>query len=104
MITSRHIDEREERRKLIESIGGDGKVIWSEIKEDPRRLDKNGCPKRFRYEITDNAILMVKDTEMDFLITKMVARRKRILMFWHEAPEWLLKLADSYQLKQYNEI
>lgn len=75
--TSKHYTEdRIQRALTIEEIG-EGTVIWETIQWDSRRK------KFFLYQITDNAILIVKATDKaDFIVTKIIARPNRLKQYW----------------------
>ena len=49
--------------------------------------------KDYRYEITDKAVLIVKATDADFIITKMLARPSRIKRVWADAPKEVIEIA-----------
>lgn len=90
MTTSAHYHfERTEREQKIREIG-EGTVIYSTIRYDEKRQ------RNFLYEITDNAILIVKATDRDCIITKMIARPSRIKKYWNEAPKSLILLAVEH--------
>ena len=74
--TSKHYTEdRIQRNLTIEEIG-EGTVIWETIQWDSRRK------KFFLYQITDNAILIVKAADKaDFIVTKIIARQSRLKQY-----------------------
>lgn len=88
-MTSRHYEnDRQYREETIkECYGNEGKVVYSSIKFDEKR-------KRFYlYEITENAVLIVKATDCNLIITKMLARPSRIKKIWDNPTEEVIKKA-----------
>ncbi len=69
---------------------GEGTVVYTTIKYDEKRQ------RNYLYEITDTAMLLVKSEDGTFLVTKMIARPKRILQYWEDAPETIIKLAVEH--------
>lgn len=89
-MTSDHYTKyRQERQNTIEQIG-EGTVIYSIVKYDEKRK------RNFRYEITDNAILIVKDEKEDYIITKMIARPSRLKAYWENVPKNLVMIAVEH--------
>lgn len=87
-ISKHYTENRQFREQTIQELfGNEGKVIYSIIKFDEKRR------KNFLYEITENAVLIVKATDRDFIITKMLARPSRIKRVWTDAPKEILKIA-----------
>lgn len=96
MTYSKHyVEDRTERQALIETIGGIGNTIYTKIQADVKRK------RIYRYEITDNAILLVKSMDGAKLVTMMVARPSRITRYWADAPEWLIMKSVEYTKKGY---
>lgn len=81
--------ERVARQENINRIGL-GNVIYTTIRFDEKRQ------RTFRYEITDTAVLIVKATDDELIITKMVARPKRIRQYWEDAPQEIIQLAVEH--------
>ena len=81
--------EKVERQELIKQIGL-GKVIHSCEQYDTKR------GRMFRYEITDTAVLIVKNIENTYIITKMIARPSRIRKYWDNAPDEIIELAVKH--------
>lgn len=95
MTYSKHyINDRQERQNLINTIGI-GKVIHTEIAFDEKR------GRTFKYEITSNAVLIVKDRHKDFVITQMVARPSRIKKYWSNAPQEIIQISIEHTRKGY---
>lgn len=95
MTTSAHYHfERKERNELINRIG-EGTVVYTTVVFDSKR------GRNFRYEITDNAVLIVKAMDADVIITKMIARPSRIRRYWAEAPQELILKSVEYTRKGY---
>lgn len=87
---SRHYtNDRKERDRLIHEVGM-GTVIFSTIQYDEKR------GKKYLYQITDTAILIVKATDRNLVITQMVARPSRIRRYWKNAPQELIDLAIAH--------
>lgn len=89
-MTSRHYTkDRQYRENAIkEFFGEDGNVVFETVKYDEKRK------KFFLYQITENAVLIVKATDKkDFIITKMLARPSRITRIWEDAPQNIIKIA-----------
>lgn len=88
-MTSKHYrEDRKFREEAIkEYFGEDGRVVFEVVKYDENR-------KRFYlYQITENAVLIVKATDKDLIITKMLARPSRIKRIWENPSEEVLKKA-----------
>lgn len=89
-MTSKHYTkDRKFREDTIKQLFGDeGKVVYSAILFDEKR------GKNFLYEVTENAVLIVKATDKEnFIITKMLARPSRIKRVWENAPKEILEIA-----------
>lgn len=88
-MTSKHYQrDRKFREDTIKELfGEEGKVVYSVVMFDEKR------GKEFKYEITENAVLIVRATDRDFIITKMLARPSRITRVWKDAPKEIIEIA-----------
>lgn len=94
MTVSRHYTEdRTERQMVIDCIG-EGTVVYTTLQYDEQR------GRTYRYEITDNAILIVKDERNTKIITKMIARPSRIRRYWADAPQEIIMIAVKHTRAQ----
>lgn len=80
-------DRRYRENNIKEFLGDEGKVVFSTIMYNDKKQ------KDYRYEITDKAVLIVKATDADFIITKMLARPSRIKRVWADAPKEVIEIA-----------
>ena len=80
-------DRQYRENNIKEFLGDEGKVVFSTI------MYNNKKQKDYRYEITDKAVLIVKATDADFIITKMLARPSRIKRVWADAPKEVIEIA-----------
>lgn len=81
------IDRQYRENNIKEFLGDEGKVVFSTIMYNDKKQ------KDYRYEITDKAVLIVKATDADFIITKMLARPSRIKRVWADAPKEVIEIA-----------
>lgn len=88
--------KRQERNTLLNEVG-EGKVVYRTIQFDQKRN------RNFIYEITDNAVLIVRAVDrQDLIITKFFARPSRIRQYWQDAPKEIIMLAIAHtQQKMY---
>lgn len=88
---SRHWKEDRKRRANAIAQIGEGNVVFSCVKFDRKRN------RSYKYEITDNGILIVKSLDRkDFIVTKMIARPSRILQYWEDAPQNIIMIAVNH--------
>ena len=80
-------DRQYRENNIKEFLGDEGKVVFSTIMYNDKKQ------KDYRYEITDKAVLIVKATDADFIITKMLARPSRIKRVWADAPKEVIEIA-----------
>ena len=80
-------DRQFRENNIKEFLGDEGKVVFSTIMYNDKKQ------KDYRYEITDKAVLIVKATDADFIITKMLARPSRIKRIWAAAPKEVMEIA-----------
>ena len=80
-------DRQFRENNIKEFLGDEGKVVFSTIMYNDKKQ------KDYRYEITDKAVLIVKATDTDFIITKMLARPSRIKRIWADAPKEVMEIA-----------
>lgn len=80
-------DRQFRENNIKEFLGNEGKVVFSTIMYNDKKQ------KDYRYEITDKAVLIVKATDADFIITKMLARPSRIKRIWADAPKEMMEIA-----------
>lgn len=80
-------DRQFRENNIKEFLGDEGKVVFSTIMYNDKKQ------KDYRYEITDKAVLIVKATDADFIITKMLARPSRIKRVWADAPKEVIEIA-----------
>lgn len=81
---------RKERNENINKIG-EGNVIYRVRKY---REEKQ---KEYLYEITDTGVMLVRATDdLDYVVTKMILRKKRLLEYWENAPQWLIELTEKH--------
>lgn len=80
-------DRQYRENNIKEFLGDEGKVVFSTIMYNDKKQ------KDYRYEITDKAVLIVKATDADFIITKMLARPSRIKRVWADAPKEVMEIA-----------
>lgn len=80
-------DRQYRESNIKEFLGDEGKVVFSTIMYNDKKQ------KDYRYEITDKAVLIVKATDADFIITKMLARPSRIKRVWADAPKEVIEIA-----------
>ena len=80
-------DRQYRENNIKEFLGDEGKVVFSTIMYNDKKQ------KDYRYEITDKAVLIVKATDADFIITKMLARPSRIKRIWANAPKEIIEIA-----------
>ena len=80
-------DRQYRENNIKEFLGNEGKVVFSTIMYNDKKQ------KDYRYEITDKAVLIVKATDADFIITKMLARPSRIKRVWADAPKEVIEIA-----------
>ena len=80
-------DRQYRENNIKEFLGDEGKVVFSTIMYNDKKQ------KDYRYEITDKAVLIVKATDADFIITKMLARPRRIKRVWADAPKEVMEIA-----------
>lgn len=81
------MDRQYRENNIKEFLGDEGKVVFSTIMYNDKKQ------KDYRYEITDKAVLIVKATDADFIITKMLARPSRIKRVWADAPKEVMEIA-----------
>lgn len=88
-MTSKHyMKDRKYREEAIKKyFGGEGKVVFETVKYDENRKNY------YLYQITENAVLIVRATDKDLIITKMLARPSRIKKYWENPTEEILKKA-----------
>lgn len=88
-MTSRHYDEeRKFREEAIKTyFGEEGKIVFSTVLFDEKRK------RNYKYEITENAILIIRATDCDLIITKMLARPSRIKRVWENPTEEVMRKA-----------
>lgn len=90
MMYSRHYtNDRVKRANVIAEVG-EGTVVYTTIIFDEKRK------RNYKYEITDNAVLIVKATDVEMVITKMLARPSRIKKVWADAPKEIIEKAIIY--------
>lgn len=90
--TSNHYrQDRKDREEAIQRIG-EGTVVYNTVVYHEQKK------RYFYYEITDNAILIVKDMKTDFIITKLIARVPRIKQYWADAPQEILDKAREHTI------
>lgn len=80
-------DRQYRENNIKEFLGDEGKVVFSTIMYNDKKQ------KDYRYEITNKAVLIVKATDADFIITKMLARPSRIKRVWADAPKEVIEIA-----------
>lgn len=80
-------DRQYRENNIKEFLGDEGKVVFSTIMYNDKKQ------KDYKYEITDKAVLIVKATDADFIITKMLARPSRIKRVWADAPKEVIEIA-----------
>ena len=80
-------DRQYRENNIKEFLGDEGKVVFSTIMYNDKKQ------KDCRYEITDKAVLIVKATDADFIITKMLARPSRLRRVWADAPKEVIEIA-----------
>ena len=82
---------RNYREKRIAAIGGLGKVVFREQLFDAKRQHD------YIYEITNNSILSIYSVEVEgYMITRMIAKPKRILQYWENCPKEILEKSARY--------
>lgn len=89
-MTSKHYTEERQFREdnIKKFLGEEGKVVFEIVKWDSIRKNY------FLYQITENAVLIVRATDKkDFIITKMLARPSRIKRVWEDAPMSIIRIA-----------
>lgn len=91
--SNHYANYRNERNTLISEIGR-GEVIYSTVQYDEKR------GRYFKYEITDNAILIVKDKEEDYIITEFIARPSRLRRYWADCPQEIIMKAVEHTRAQ----
>lgn len=95
MKTSNHyVEERIKREQLIARIG-EGQVVYTTVVYHEKKH------RHFRYEITDNGILIVKAFDEDIIITKMIARPNRLKQYWADCPTEIIMIAVDHVRKGY---
>lgn len=100
MTTSRHYTEyRKDREERIQRCGGEGEIILEVVSYDRKRKSE------FLYQLTDKAILLVKPTDRDYLITKYFATASRISRLYQlkgqNPPWWLINQARANENNNY---
>lgn len=80
-------DRQYRENNIKEFLGDEGKVVFSTTMYNDKKQ------KDYRYEVTDKAVLIVKATDADFIITKMLARPSRIKRVWADAPKEIIEIA-----------
>ena len=80
-------DRQYRENNIKEFLGDERKVVFSAVMYNDKKQ------KDYRYEITDKAVLIVKATDADFIITKMLARYSRIKRVWADAPKEVIEIA-----------
>lgn len=88
--TSNHYRQDRARREEAISRIGEGTVVYSTVVWDVKRK------RYFLYEITDNAIITVKATDKDLVITKLIARPSRIRQYWQDCPREIMEKAIAH--------
>lgn len=88
-----YVNYRSERKNLIDEIGI-GNVVYTTMQYDEKR------ERYFRYEITDNAILIVKDKQEDYIITMFIARPSRLKRYWADCPHDIIMKSVKYTKAQ----
>lgn len=87
-ISKHYQSDRQFREDNIkEFLGDEGTVVFSTVLFDAKRQ------REYRYEVTDKAVLIVKAVEIDFIVTKMMARPSRIKKVWADAPKEIIEIA-----------
>lgn len=87
-LSKHYINDRAYREDTIKKyLGDEGTVIFITTAYDKKRK------ARYRYEITDKAVLIVKLADNSKIITKMMARPSRIKKYWWFAPQEILDIA-----------
>lgn len=85
---SRHYTEdRTDREEAIQTIGF-GEILYKTVAFDERK------GKKFIYEITSTAILVIRAfDEPTLIITRYPARPSRIKRYWTDAPESIIEIS-----------
>lgn len=87
--------DRQRREDLIQEIGL-GEVVYTTTQYSEKR------GRTYLYEVTTNAILIVKSVDIpDFVVTKIVARPSRLLQYWENPPQEILDKAILHSRLKY---
>lgn len=95
MKTSEHYKEERRKRDELIALIGEGTVVYTTVEYNYKKH------RHFRYEITDNGILIVKAYDEEVIITKMIARPKRLLQYWKDCPQEIILKAVEHTRKGY---
>ena len=99
MISTHYLTDRENRERLIQSIG-EGQTIASFI------VDKGHPNGPERHEVTNTGIIVIYNALSNKLVTKLIARPNQIRRYFQDgkAPQDLIDLAKKHQACHYNKV